>query len=121
MEEHLDLAALVARLEGLQLARRLQLARQRPDQRRRRAPRAHELARLEVEGRPVERADDRVVLDGALVEGRADVGADVGSGEDAAALGQRRGGALRRNERAVDVCVISDQAPILTSVAQFWC
>merc|ERR1719453_3064081 len=63
VEEHLHAATLLARLEGLERARRLQLARKRANERRRRAPRAHQLAGLQGEGRAVQRADDRVVLD----------------------------------------------------------
>jgi len=86
VEQHLHVVPLLTRLEGEQLTRRLQLAGQRANKRRRRAPRAHELARLEVEGGAVQRAHDRVALDGALVERGADVRAHVGGGEDLAAL-----------------------------------
>ena len=85
VEKHLHLAARVAALEGLQLARRLQLAGEGANQRRRRAPRAHKLAGLQVEGRAVEGAHDGAVLHGALIERRADVRAHVGSSEDLAA------------------------------------
>eukprot|EP00322_Chrysochromulina_rotalis_P027871 CAMPEP_0115847466 /NCGR_PEP_ID=MMETSP0287-20121206/10398_1 /TAXON_ID=412157 /ORGANISM="Chrysochromulina rotalis, Strain UIO044" /LENGTH=333 /DNA_ID=CAMNT_0003301303 /DNA_START=305 /DNA_END=1303 /DNA_ORIENTATION=- len=89
VEQHLHVAALRACREDGERAGRLQLARERADQRRRRAPRADELARLQIEGRAVERADDGAVLDGALVERRADVRAHVGGGEDLAALVRR--------------------------------
>ena len=98
IEEHLYLTALLARLEYLQLARRLQLAGKWADERRRGAPWAHELARAQVERRSVQRAHDGIVLDGALVERRADVRAHVGGGEDAAALVGRDQEVLARAE-----------------------
>jgi len=98
VEEDLHGVALLARLEGLELARRLQLARERADERRRRAPRANELARFQVEGGAVQRAHDGAVLDGALVERRANVRAHVRGSEDAAALVGRDQEVLARAE-----------------------
>jgi len=86
VDQHLHLVAEHARLEGLQRARRLQLAGERANKRRRRAPRADQLARLQVERGAVQRADDGAILDGALVKRGANVRADVRGGEHRAAL-----------------------------------
>ena len=89
-----------ARLCGLCAMRRLleRPHRERANEGRGRAPRADQLARTQVERRAVQRAHDGAVLDGALVERRADVWAHVGRSERLAALVRRDQDVLARTK-----------------------